>query len=234
MSLDNSHVTTVYRHEIKYFMNNLEAQQMRNLMKLIMNKDVYAQKQDYYIRSLYFDTLNNKAFVEKILGINERKKIRLRIYSKDAKEVKLEIKNKYGNYSVKESALLSKQDAQQLISGKTDILLSSENLVCNKVYAEMKRDMYIPQIMIDYEREAYILPFDQIRITFDKNLRCSADHLRQLEADRVFYPVLDRKYMILEVKYNHFLPDFIKRILGTVPGECLSVSKYCLSRQLLV
>lgn len=229
MSLDNSHVTTVYRHEIKYFMNNLEAQQMRNLMKLIMNKDVYAQKQDYYIRSLYFDTLNNKAFVEKILGINERKKIRLRIYSKDAKEVKLEIKNKYGNYSVKESALLSKQDAQQLISGKTDILLSSENLVCNKVYAEMKRDMYIPQIMIDYEREAYFLPIENIRITFDKNVRAArTDGI--FENNIPMTGLVESGQCILEVKYDQYIPSYIKNILSSCEMRNCAISKYAMAR----
>ena len=229
MSLDNSHVTTVYRHEIKYFMNNLEAQQMRNLMKLIMNKDVYAQKQDYYIRSLYFDTLNNKAFVEKILGINERKKIRLRIYSKDAKEVKLEIKNKYGNYSVKESALLSKQDAQQLISGKTDILLSSENLVCNKVYAEMKRDIYIPQIMIDYEREAYFLPIENIRITFDKNVRAArTDGI--FENNIPMTGLVESGQCILEVKYDQYIPSYIKNILSSCEMQNCAISKYAMAR----
>lgn len=225
-----------YRTEAKYLLRWTDYYVLREILKHVLRRDSNASENgDYTIRSIYFDSYDNYSFTQKMDGVLERRKIRIRTYgSKVSDYVKLEIKNKWNAGVYKETVNIRKEHAQELLKGNAEVLLEYKNEMANKMYLMFQRSALLPVTAIDYEREAYILPFDQIRITFDKNLRCSADHLRQLEADRVFYPVLDRKYMILEVKYNHFLPDFIKRILGTVPGECLSVSKYCLSQQLLV
>jgi hypothetical protein len=44
-------------------------------------------------------------------------------------------------------------------------------------------------------------------------------------------PVLDPYDVVLEVKYNGFLLDYIKNALGTINRNELSVSKYMLARQ---
>ena len=59
-----------------------------------MKKDQHDIDKGYFIRSLYFDTINNKAFYEKMEGIEERKKYRLRIYDTKDKNVKFEIKKR--------------------------------------------------------------------------------------------------------------------------------------------
>ena len=41
---------------------------------------------------------------------------------------------------------------------------------------------------------------------------------------------LEAGKMILEVKYNRYLPDHIRRMLGTVPSINCAISKYTLCR----
>ena len=45
------------------------------------------------------------------------------------------------------------------------------------------------------------------------------------------YPVLDKFSVVLEVKFNGFLLDYIKDMLNEVNKSELSVSKYMLARQ---
>lgn len=225
----NTEGMSVYRHELKYIINSLEAQQLRKMLQYVLSKDIHSEHRDYYIRSLYFDTIDDKAYVEKILGVGERKKIRLRIYAYDTDKVKLEIKNKYGNYSKKETVLIGREDALQLIRGKSEDLLLLENRTANKVYLNMKQELYLPQIMIDYEREAYYLPIENIRITFDKNIRAARDD-RIFEKNIPMVGLMSQENCILEVKYDHYLPSYVKNILASCTMQNSAVSKYTMAR----
>lgn len=224
-----------YRTEAKYLLSFQEYYVLRNILSEVLAPDQnLSEKGDYTVKSIYFDSLQNSSFMEKIDGILERKKIRIRSYGVDAiNGVKLEIKNKWNAGIYKEVTQLSKGDAEALLRYEPDSLLRYEDKVAGKVYKIMKEDIYKPVVAIDYEREAYTLPFYDIRITFDKNLRASVENLDCMDSTRTYFPVIDSTCIILEVKYNYYLPAHIKRILGTVTGVQLSVSKYCLARQLL-
>lgn len=224
-----------YRTEKKYLLGWQEYYVLRNLLHCVMHRDANASENgDYTIRSIYFDSADHLQYTQKLDGILERRKIRLRTYGEHASgNVKLEIKNKWNDGIHKEVARLQRSDAQALLLGDTDRLLRYEDDVAAKVFGIFKGAAYQPVVAIDYEREAYTLPFDQIRITFDKNLRCASEALTALDAQRTYFPAISGEYVILEVKYNHFLPEFIRRILGSISGVNLSISKYCLARQLV-
>jgi len=88
----------VFRHEIKYYINRMQAVELTQLFKSMMEIDPNGDDTGtYWVRSLYFDTLSNKDYYEKVIGHSIRKKIRLRIYNFSEETVKLEIKNKYNN-----------------------------------------------------------------------------------------------------------------------------------------
>lgn len=221
----------VFRNEIKFLINNAEAEYLRRILACVMKKDTYAEEKDYYIRSLYFDTLQNRDLVEKIEGVSERRKIRLRLYDVEQKKIKLEIKNKQNSYSVKETITISDEDAKELIAGNTEILLNYQNCIANKVYAYMKKEIHKPVIMIDYEREAYMLDVENVRITFDKNVRASTGNDFFSNKNQMI-SVVKPEMCILEVKYDRFLPAHLSGVLSSVTMQNMSISKYMHSRML--
>lgn len=221
----------VFRNEIKFLINSAEAEYLRHMLACVMKKDTFAEEKDYYIRSLYFDTVQNRDLVEKIDGVSERRKIRLRIYDVEQKNVKLEIKNKHDNYSVKETLTISAEDARTLISGNAEVLLHYNNRIGNKVYAYMKKEIHKPVVLIDYEREAYMLDVENVRITFDKNVRASMSSDIFSDKNQMI-GVVKPGICILEVKYDHFLPNHLTQILSSVPMQNMSISKYMHSRML--
>ena len=79
--------------------------------------------------------------------------------------------------------------------------------------------------MVCYEREAYELPYGNIRITFDKNLRThNANH--NIFNAKGGMPIFEKNYQILEVKYSVELPDYLKKILSNVIASRSAISKF--------
>ena len=223
----------VYRHELKFFISFTNHKILSEAFRNTMEKDPNCKENDeYWIRSLYFDTIDNNDFYEKQMGVMNRKKIRLRTYNVHQPWVKVEIKNKYEQYIVKETSRLNKEEAEALIGGSHEILLNHNNNILNKVYYLMTKDYYRPVVIIDYEREAYISPVQHIRITFDKNIRCSSVDFDMFNQNLNMQAVFNHPTMVVEVKYNKFLPTWISEILSTFHSERYAISKYCLGRYL--
>jgi hypothetical protein len=221
----------VYRHELKYYLNKQKAFELIKIISNFMNKDEFnGENGEYFIRSLYFDTYNNLDYYNKLIGVSERKKIRLRIYDFDAKKVKLEIKNRYGPYMMKETVTISSEDATILISGNSNNLLNYQSNITNSIYKLMHHTLYRPTLLVDYEREAYTYPFDNIRITFDKNIRVNNYDFNLFNNKINMTPMLESDVFILEVKYDHMIPSFLLNIISTITAQRSSISKYCLGR----
>lgn len=89
-----------------------------------MSLDSHSSGDGYTIRSLYFDSLEDVDWQEKEDGLELRRKIRLRNYGSQSTFAKLEMKQKQGANQKKRSLLLSKEDAQELISGDYSVLLN--------------------------------------------------------------------------------------------------------------
>ncbi len=224
----------VYRHELKYFISFSNQRILGDILANTLVLDPNAGPDtDYWIRSLYFDTIENEDFYDKEIGIPNRKKIRLRIYNVNQKKVKLEIKNKYSQYMLKETASMSREDAEQLIEGNKEVLLKTGNPTLNRVYYLMSQSFYRPAILVDYEREAYIGPIQDIRITFDKNIRVNNFDFDIFNEHINMQPIFDEPTMVVEVKFNHFMPTWLTDILGTFHSERYAISKYCLGRYLM-
>lgn len=225
---------SIYRHEIKYYINSLQAAELGLILGKSMHRDSNAGETGaYWIRSLYFDTIGNKDYYEKIIGHDIRKKIRLRIYSLDAQGVKLEIKNKNSSYTLKETVSISRGDAVELVSGNSAPLLSYNEKTAIRAYAYMHQSLYRPNVLIDYNREAYLYPFQNIRVTIDKNLYASYNPKGLFSHDLPMLPVFSDDVCILEVKYDKMIPAFLQRLLSSLEAQKSQISKYCIGRSIL-
>ncbi|GAA0720952.1 polyphosphate polymerase domain-containing protein [Clostridium malenominatum] len=222
----------VYRHEEKYYIRKVRAFELSGLLKAYMKKDEHGDGDgSYWIRSLYFDDYRNSDYVNKQDGIADRKKLRLRIYNLESNSVKLELKNRYGIYMMKESATISNCDAKLMISGESSNLLNYNSVVATKVYYLMHKALYRPKVIIDYEREAYTYPFENIRVTIDKNIRASNSDFNIFNDKINMLPVIEDDVYVLEIKYDNMFPEFLQKVISTYTVSRSSVSKYCLGRQ---
>ena len=220
------------RHELKYHITPAELSVLRSVLTPVMQLDPNGnENNEYHFRSLYFDTINDDALEEKIAGVGNRKKYRMRIYNFSDKVIKLECKSKYGDLISKQSVSIPRDLAEQLIAGDPDGLQRMRHPLLHDVYREMRTRLLRPAVIVDYVREAYIHPAQDVRITFDKQLRTG------LYASDIFnpmlptYPVFDDPVEILEVKFNEFLPTYIQSIISGVTAQRSAVSKYTWCRR---
>ena len=85
---------------------------------------------------------------------------------------------------------------------------------------------------MDYVREAYCYPVENVRITFDKQLRSGLSGTDLFDPGTLAVsPFQGDKQMVLEVKYNRFLPEHIRSLMGNIPGNRSAISKYVLCRR---
>ena len=215
------------RHEYKYFITPAELTALRGLLRPVLPCDPNGDEHnEYHIRSLYFDTANDDALNEKIAGVGLRKKYRIRIYNFSSRVIKLECKSKYGDLISKQSVSIPRDLAEQLIAGDPEGLQRMRHPLFHDVFREMRTRLLRPAVIVDYVREAYIHPAQEVRITFDKQLRTGLFSHDMFNPDIPTYPVFDDPVEILEVKYDEFLPTYLQAILSGITAQRSAVSKY--------
>lgn len=223
---------SVLRREIKYVVAETEAAEIKRELAAVMSPDAHSPSGSYRVRSLYFDTLNNRDYFVKLAGIESRSKLRLRVYSASDETAKLEIKRKWGEYQRKDTLTLTRRDAERLIRGEYVCLLDYAGALPAELYARLTLGVYRPAAMIEYRRTAFTYPAFNTRLTIDSNIR-SDEACTDLFSDEVPHcPVLtDRS--VLEVKFNGRLVSPIRFVLNRhhLTGE--SMGKYAAGRPLL-
>ena len=221
-----------FRHELKHYINLHDYYQIRQRLLAVTNLDSHAGEKGYYhIRSLYFDTSGNRDYYDKVNGYSERRKLRLRIYNTASDTAMLELKSKRGAFVHKESMVLGRADAIRLINDDCAFLPGMPNSAADKFYACFCFERLRPVLLIDYERQAFELPFESIRITIDRHLRASMDACRLFDNSVPCVNVMNESSCILEVKYRHAIPDFLRSILSDIGLPNASISKYVIARQ---
>jgi len=222
---------TKYRHEIKHFINSTDCCILRTRLKNIMQPDPFAGEDGKYkIRSLYFDNFNDKALLEKINGVSNREKFRIRFYNDDTSFVRLEKKSKKRGLCLKESAMLSYDECNQIIQGDISWMADSNKPLLVELYTKMKFQVLRPKTIVDYTREAYMYKPGNVRITIDSNIKTGIYSVDLFNLNLPNVGMYPPGYSILEVKYDEFLPTIISDILQTNEHRSTSVSKYAACR----
>ncbi|MDX2471633.1 MAG: polyphosphate polymerase domain-containing protein [SAR324 cluster bacterium] len=222
----------VKRHELKYYINNLGYHELVGRLSHVLPPDPHSTPYEgYYIRSLYFDSHDDECLFEKQAGIKFRVKYRMRIYDTNSEVVKFEIKNRWNNQIFKETATISKASAYKIIDGDYGELLTYENPVLNKIFIAFSRGHYRPKLIIDYDRDAFMFDFFNLRITVDKNLRANNSDFDLFSSSMHTIPVVLEGKQILEIKYENCLPQHIQQCLQLDAFERQAISKYTLGRR---
>ena len=222
-------VLKVFRHEYKYSISYEEMLRLRTKLNDLL--DIDRTYNGYMVRSLYFDSINDIDYYEKLDGLINRKKIRLRIYEPNANKVKLELKSKYDYHQQKESLVITKEEAKELIKENYSVLLNHKEEIASKIYMILTTNCYKPKVIIEYQRIAYTTRNDT-RITFDFNIKKSNDVDSFFDENINYLNITPPQNIVLEIKFNRFLEPYISKILGNYVANKESISKYVMGRNI--
>ena len=190
--------TLPLRHELKYFINEKQYIILSDILDKVLQRDPNGDEyNEYHIRSLYFDTVFNDALFDKIDGAPNRDKYRIRIYNFSDRIIKMECKTKYGSLISKRSISIPRDLCEQLMAGDPSGLESTRSGLLNDVYREMTVNLLRPVVLVDYVREAYLHPAEEVRITFDKQLRSGMRSIDLFNPNVPTVPPFDNGEMIL-------------------------------------
>ena len=218
-----------FRHELKQEITYADMLVLIQRLKTVMQKDSHAIDGRYEIRSLYFDNLNDKALKEKIEGVNIREKFRIRYYNRDTSLINLEKKSKINGLCLKESVSLTIDQTEAIINGDYTWMAASKKSLIRELYIKMKQEELHPKTIVDYIREPFIFGPGNVRITLDYNIRTGISYVDFLNNSCVTVPIANNP-IILEIKWDEYLPDIIKDIIQLNSGRIGAFSKYAACR----
>lgn len=218
-----------FRHEWKHEINYSDMITIRQRMNTIAKHDEHAVNGMYTIRSLYFDTPNDKALREKLDGVNQREKFRIRYYNDNLSVIHLEKKSKLGGLGNKQSADLTKEEAQAIVDGNLGWMLHSNRSLVQELYSKMTTQGLRPRTIVDYDREPFIYAPGNVRVTLDYNIRTGLDCVDFLNRNCVMIPAGEAP-IILEVKWDNFLPSVIRDAVQLGNRRTGAFSKYAACR----
>ena len=217
-----------YRHELKHSVNAADCEILSRKLRLLMKHDPYAGPDGVYqIRSLYFDTPDDKAVREKLSGVNDREKFRIRIYNLDEGCIKLEKKRKKNGLCQKLASPLSREQCEAILSGNWK---PEEDGLQAELYAKTRWQGLRPKTVVDYKREAFCYDPGNIRVTIDRNVRSGLFGTELFNPALPTVPVSRRGEAVLEVKYDHYLPSAIADLLQLGTRQHGAFSKYVCGR----
>lgn len=225
-----------FRHEYKYFANELQLAIIEKRISPIMCKDIHVGVDGKYtIRSVYFDDIYNTCMIENETGIDPREKIRLRVYidgnNFPSDFAKLECKRKERGKTYKTSVSLNRDEVDDLLCGKIIRRNNYNHSLITKVNTLILTKGLKPKIIVEYDRIPYVYKNGNVRITFDKNIRLSKETKKLLEKDIITRPIMETGNHVLEIKWDEFIPDYIFSSAQIGGLQRTAFSKYYLCRK---
>ncbi|MCD4705494.1 polyphosphate polymerase domain-containing protein [bacterium] len=224
------------RFEFKYLLPIQTADKIIPSLLSHMKWDPYVvgKKGEYYVvNSLYYDSAGFGCYYEKIAGVSARSKFRLRFYNflQDDSKIFIEIKRKRDNIIIKDRVAESVEKANQILNFNSypeylTNLSNNERKVLEEFLWAKNYACLKPQIMVSYLRRPLISKYDnKFRITFDYNIKAYKSKWLGEQTGLVKNVLTDN--VILELKYNNFLPIWFYEIIEKYKFLRIPYSKYC-------
>lgn len=214
---------SLYQYEAIYYINQF---------KQLLIKDDFSKNGVYTVRSLYFDTVTDSDFFDTVNEQNSQHSLRLSIYNPIDQTAKLEFKKMEGFFKKTSSLIISKKDALGLINGDYCVLLNYKDRQADEIYSLMARGVYKPKIMIEYQRQAFMIKENNTRLTFDTNIRATESCFDLFSENLLLYPVTESNSVVFKVKYNRFLLSYISDVISVIDKRPVTSNKYVIGRSL--
>lgn len=220
-----------FRHEWKHVINELDRTVLDARLSVVMQRDSHAAGGSYTVRSLYFDTPNDRALREKLDGVLNREKFRIRCYGRDFSYIGLEKKVKRNALGFKLKARLDERQVASIIEGDIDWMRDDDRPLVKELYCKMRLDGLQPKTIVAYERIPFVCELGNARVTLDSDLRSSAGRTDFLDPGCPMFPVAPGA-SVLEVKWDQFLPGTVQTAVQMRGRRTAAFSKYAMCRTL--
>lgn len=222
-----------FRHEYKFQISPQDRQLLLSRLRPLGLEDPHASAGEYRVYSLYFDDLQDTALRQKLDGVENRDKFRLRYYNGDLSFIRLEKKSKRGGLCQKRSAPLTQGQAEAILAGRGEVLRQRADPLLTEFYARLCRGLR-PAALTAYRREPFVYAPGNVRITIDRDIRTGI-YARCLDAAQAtLVPAAapeNGEPLVLEVKYDAFLPDLIRQAIHLEGRPWTAFSKYAQCRR---
>lgn len=218
-----------FRHELKHEITYSDMIALRHRLCAVAKPDSYAKDGKYMIRSLYFETITDKALREKQDGVSRREKFRIRYYNLDTSKIYLEKKSKVAGVGNKQKAALTNEQAQDIVDGRIDWMKENDKPLIQELHRKMCIQGLKPKTIVDYTREPYVFYAGNVRVTLDYDIRTGLSCTDFLNTDCPTMPAGEPK-IILELKWDEFLPDIIRDAVRLESRCSAAFSKYAICR----
>ena len=218
-----------FRNEWKHEITLSDMITLRARLRTVAKPEEHGINGTYSIRSLYFDDLFDTALREKIDGVNIREKFRIRYYGDDLSFIRLEKKSKINGLCNKIQAQITADETQRILSGDTEWMRSDARVLVRELYLKMKDKGLRPKTIVDYTRDAFVFPAGNVRVTMDYNIRTGMQSVDFLNPASITVPA-GNSPIILEVKWDEYLPDVIRDAVQLEGRHTAAFSKYAACR----
>ena len=228
------------RFEMKFVINGAVRAALMDKLESHLVADANADETAYYpIVSLYYDNADRDCYWEKIRGVQNRRKFRVRVYgSLDGKlppTVFVEVKHKQEGRGVKRRVKMPLEQALRVGDGQwPDMKLAD---VDKRAVREIIEDLvgqrgFRPVMVMRYDRRAYAGKdaSSDLRVTYDTGIAYRLDQLDPVPDDSRFRPenyLYPDDISVLEVKITGTIPYWLSRLLAETGCRLQSHSKYC-------
>lgn len=223
-----------FRHEYKYLISRQAADLLKRRLPHIMQRDVHAGPTGQYtIRSLYFDDLAFSAFDEKVSGVDNRTKYRIRCYNYEDAVFKLEKKEKKGHLTRKTAQTVSRADVESMQRDPRARCVDHPQGLTEELRLHCLGKGARPVVLVDYDRTPFVSVYGNTRITIDENLRTIPYTGDLFAPANPAIPVMEPDQVILEVKFDDFLPGHFSACLADIPKVPMAISKFAMCLNLI-
>ena len=218
------------RHEWKHIISPSDKAQLIARLSSFCAPDPHYGAESYHLRSRHFDNVYDKALRERLNGQECREKFRIRYYNFDDRYIVLEKKSKFNQLCGKQSTRVTRGEVEQLLRGEIGWLMQKESPLCHELYAKMRSQMLKPKVIVDYTRRAFVYQPGNTRITLDDDVRTGLSSLDFFNPNLATIPADITRPIILEVKYDAYLPDNVRRAIRLDNRRTTNFSKYAACR----
>lgn len=219
------------RVELKHEISKMDCFLLRHNLQHIMKPDPHANENGrYVIRSVYFDNLDDKIMTQKKEGFYRRDKYRVRLYDYNTELLHLEKKSKVDNLCQKTKCRITAEEYERMRHGDIEWMHADPRDLIRELYVQMTLYQLKPVTIVDYEREVFIYEHGNVRVTFDSSIKTSFRNNDLLNPDVIMIDTLEPNMVVLEVKYDEYLPDIIRKMLQVTDRRKSAFSKYQISR----
>lgn len=221
-------IESCYRNEMKYIVSSSTRQLLSRRLKKVFKMDPHADENGYLVKSVYFDDFYDGALMDNLMGAPLREKFRIRYYNDDTEVIHLEKKVKVMNKGLKRITRITLDEAMRMINGDYGFLREKEDELLKEFYAKAKQNGLRAKIIVIYRREPYVFHAGNVRVTLDDEIKNSTEVTRFFDPSIPLLP--QGRDCLMEVKFDHVLPDIVKDVIQTPETRQTAHSKYGISR----